>query len=360
MLQNKILKIILIVGGSLLLPCLANTCEAVTAWEIIYPTLDNDTTLEPDENEANYARVDENAIADSNTVWTTADSEVYDKYNFSDAIQADSGLVIEGVRLYAFAKYEVITPTPSGRIVLKINNNNNTYTLTTSWAWYFQEHTTNPATGNPWTWAEIDAMVAGVGLYNSGTGIGLMSCEIVFMLIKYTLPTGEILRPNTDDDVWLTPVGDTNNNYTNVDEAILDTGDYNYVATGGEQVYISDTYEMTNSVGRIETINSVTVVAYTMGGIDASITGNYIKLLVDVDGNEHLGSEQRTFHFYGYYAETWLYNPEEAPETAWTWGKIDDLLAGADLKHVVWAGWHTMYQHYVIVKYTERRIFLVN
>lgn len=59
---------------------------------------------------------------------------------------------------------------------------------TTSWANYSHQWTTNPQSGNAWTWAEINALQAGVALRGTTGDKGAASayCTQVYVIIDYT------------------------------------------------------------------------------------------------------------------------------------------------------------------------------
>ena len=58
--------------------------------------------------------------------------------------------------------------------------------LTTSWENLSTEYATNPNTGNPWTWAEIDDLEAGVALKSSSSGEFLAICTQVYIEVTYS------------------------------------------------------------------------------------------------------------------------------------------------------------------------------
>jgi len=64
-------------------------------------------------------------------------------------------------------------------------------TLTTSYADYSTVYTTNPQSGNPWTWDEINALQAGVGLKKPAGGAA-SRCTQVWVVIEYFSTTIEI------------------------------------------------------------------------------------------------------------------------------------------------------------------------
>ena len=80
-----------------------------------------------------------------------------------------------------------------------------------AWETISQEWATNPATGNPWTWDEIDALQIGVSLIK---GLSLALCTQVYVEVDYGggVTSTETLSPNTvvDDPsvgtgAWVNP-----------------------------------------------------------------------------------------------------------------------------------------------------------
>jgi hypothetical protein len=61
----------------------------------------------------------------------------------------------------------------------------NTISLTTTWTNYYTQYNTNPYTGSAWTWAEINALQAGVRLYLA-TSKSTAWCTQVYIEVDYT------------------------------------------------------------------------------------------------------------------------------------------------------------------------------
>ncbi|RLG47348.1 MAG: hypothetical protein DRN92_03375 [Thermoproteota archaeon] len=77
------------------------------------------------------------------------------------------------------ANYPPITSTEDARL------------LTTSWTNYYRTWTTNPYTGQAWTWSEIDSLEAGVDLHGTSTTQAL--CTQVWVVVDYT---PDFFKPN--------------------------------------------------------------------------------------------------------------------------------------------------------------------
>jgi hypothetical protein len=89
-----------------------------------------------------------------------------DLYTLADH-STGSGTV-KKIRVYFRAKGSGgSTTVEQGKTYIKVGTTEyagSASNLTTSYANYYTEYTTNPATSAAWTWAEIDALIAGVGL----------------------------------------------------------------------------------------------------------------------------------------------------------------------------------------------------
>jgi len=67
-----------------------------------------------------------------------------------------------------------------------VNYSGPTISSTEDWKYYYLTWTQNPATGKPWTQADLDSLQAGVGLrYYHGVGWGSYGyCDELFLRIK--------------------------------------------------------------------------------------------------------------------------------------------------------------------------------
>ncbi len=60
-------------------------------------------------------------------------------------------------------------------------------TFTSDWTDYYTQYTTNPQAGGAWTWTQINALQAGVSIYNKG-GICFGCCTQVYVEVDYAPP----------------------------------------------------------------------------------------------------------------------------------------------------------------------------
>ena len=351
-------KYILLCGGSLiiLLFCMNFISSAKL---VIYPTSDEVVNLIPDSGSDNYAMVDEMVYDDTVTyLYTTSASYVSDLYGLSNRPTTGDAGTINSVTVHArIGVWAIIAGAGmNGLFQVKSGTTTDTgaahivSTAGTGFKWqnFSDTWNTNPDTSNAWTWDEIDSLQAGTQLkLNTGTAFAVSTQ--VWIVVDYNLPTGETLRPDGDDNVNLVPApNEGEDNYEDVDEAVLDEDDY--VGLAADDSYTQDTYTIANSAVGNGAINSVTVVSYIDGGVFTWTTWGYAKLLVDMGGTEYLGQEQR-IRAKSYYSQTWDENPDTS--STWTWTDINNLKAGVSLKDAgttYW--WARCYQFYVIVNYT--------
>ncbi|MFA6306202.1 MAG: LamG-like jellyroll fold domain-containing protein [Patescibacteria group bacterium] len=110
-----------------------------------------------------WDKIDETTADDDSTYVMTGGSWQRDLYALPN--HASSGR-INYVKIYARLKNNLGSAS-NGKISIRTNGtayDSSAYPLTTSWANYSNTWATNPQTGKVWTWAEIDALEAGVSL----------------------------------------------------------------------------------------------------------------------------------------------------------------------------------------------------
>lgn len=168
----------------------------------------------PGAGEANWQDVDD-ITPDEDSTYVYGLS-VNDTYNLSDHVAGTGS--IYGVTIYVRAKY-VTEPI---YIYIKIRTESYNYTsypympsLTDSYADYSKLWTNNPATGVAWTWAEIDALEAGI-IFNGNTITS--RCTQVYVEVEY----GPALTPTA-----------TTQAVTSVDKTTA-TGNGTIVSNGGD------------------------------------------------------------------------------------------------------------------------------
>jgi len=160
---------------------IGGTSPAATNWE----SVDDDPN--PDEG-ATY-------VEDGGSGYT------FDLYNLQDT--ALSG-TINSVTVYVRVRGAEKTGTGA---TTRIKTNNVAYvgtdiTVTTSYANYSTTYNTNPQTTVAWTWTEVNALQAGVGLQKPSGG-AVTRCTQVWVVVDYTPPVPDITNTpsNWDFDV---------------------------------------------------------------------------------------------------------------------------------------------------------------
>ena len=160
----------------------------------------------PDDAGAHWEKVDEATADDATTM-------VYQAFSSEDQIwrgdlfttqdhSVGSG-TISSVEIHFRVRRSVTSGLDAwARPVIKTHNtqyNGTTVTITpfNTWTNYSQTWTTNPNTGDPWTWEEIDALQTGVGLKMDYVGFPFFSasraeCTQVYAEVEYT-HTGEVI-----------------------------------------------------------------------------------------------------------------------------------------------------------------------
>ena len=175
-----------------------------SATETLRPNAAGDETniddQHPNTGEEHWEDVDEAASdGDSSYVSTEYWDWQEDLYNITDHSVGSGN--INYVKVYAVAKSE---RERNANLYIHIKTNGVEYnspqvTTTTSYATYTYQWSTNPQTGQPWTWDEIDALQIGVGIKNPQphrwTRVTQVYAEVNYTQISYH-PTGTVTSVN--------------------------------------------------------------------------------------------------------------------------------------------------------------------
>ncbi|MFC2019890.1 hypothetical protein ACFLU4_08115 [Chloroflexota bacterium] len=172
----------------------------------------DETNLTPNTG-ANYAAVDD-VTSDDDTTYVargTDDVWTYDLYNLPDTTVSGKGK-INNVTVYIHARSSGKVTQTSAYIRIKTNGtayNGTEQTITGSYATYSTQYITNPQTTNEWTWVEVNALQAGLGMRRPTTGKE-SRCTQLWVVVDYTPSTWESYREVGHTTVWGT-VGDPYN-----------------------------------------------------------------------------------------------------------------------------------------------------
>jgi len=137
----------------------------------------------------NYRCVDEVVADDDSTyVYAQGGAVELDTYNIDNCSQGTG--IINSVTVHARAQAYYSGACDDMRMQIALRTNSTTYygdniTLIGNGGWsnYSANWTLNPDSGLPWTWLEIDALQAGIKLYDDGSGYP--ECTQVYAEINY-------------------------------------------------------------------------------------------------------------------------------------------------------------------------------
>ncbi|MFC1916010.1 hypothetical protein ACFLW4_04870 [Chloroflexota bacterium] len=149
------------------------------------------TQLSRSGSSSNYRCVDE-AVADEDSTYVYAEGGAIELDTYRIDNRSEGTGSINSVTVYARAMaYYDSGECADMRMKIALRTNSATYygdmiTMIGNAGWdnYSANWTTNPYTGEPWTWPEIDALQIGIKLYDDGTGYP--QCTQVYAEVNYT------------------------------------------------------------------------------------------------------------------------------------------------------------------------------
>ena len=130
--------------------------------------------------------------ADDDSTYVATDSGIWqeDLYHIPDHSTQTAGGTINYVRVYIRCAATANTTETTAYVHLKTNgleDNGTSENLTTDYATFSHQWSDNPLTGQPWTWAEIDALQIGVGLTRPGI-LEFTRCTQVYAEVEFDAP----------------------------------------------------------------------------------------------------------------------------------------------------------------------------
>jgi len=298
------------------------TTGGAGATETLRPNAAGDETLiedqYPDTGEEHWEDVDEaSSDGDSTYVFTGFWDWQEDLYNIADHSEGSGG-DINYVKVYAVARG---TKVNQSSLFMHIKTNgvehNGTWTqVTTSYATYSYQWNTNPQTGNPWTWDEIDALQIGVGIRRSHPS-GETRVTQVYTEVNYTAynPTGTVTSINLLSG-----------------ETVKSIDSFDYIAsaipsgTGLKVQFSQDNTNWYNSAGTADGWNTLSQGTHTidLSGLGWSGPNFYYHMLFTSDGSDTPILDEISVNFSTYYASGDLTSSkyDTGYDLDWDWGTI--------------------------------------
>jgi hypothetical protein len=268
-------------------------------WDDVLTPVNDDVILRPigtgDETDINsqypatgdhWDKVDEATSDDDSTYVYTADTNYKeDLYNTANHSTQTAGGDIQYVEVFMVSRVSTNATQTSAYAHIKTNGveyNGPSENLTTSYAQYSQFWNTNPQSGSPWIWNEVDNLQTGVGMRKAGPSINSL-CTQVYANINFDAPE---LSGNT-------PTGDlyvitAHTNYsgnlqvrvylTNTDalQKAYDYIDMHLYLDNSQEAGESPNYQLMNLQDGVATFNMVGI---SGGSYTLSITGGTYQLL---------------------------------------------------------------------------------
>ncbi|MBA7567559.1 hypothetical protein ES708_09274 [subsurface metagenome] len=171
------------------------TAGGAGSTETLRPNADGDETEVSEQEPATGAHWDkvDDVTSDDDTTYIATNSYLWeeDLYNIPNH-SAGSGS-INYVKVYAVAKSMQDPAAENIYVQIKTNgleDDGTAYMTTQNYTTFSHQWDTNPQTGQPWTWDEIDALQIGVGLLRpagiGGPGTRYTRCTQVYAEVNYT------------------------------------------------------------------------------------------------------------------------------------------------------------------------------
>jgi len=269
-----------------------------------------------------WDKVDEVVADDASTyvlMTPGVDEGVYKRDLYALPAHEGSG-AINSVKVYVRAKINVSYSLASIRTHDTVYDSANLGHGGT-WSTKSNTWTTNPNTGNPWTWAEIDALEAGVSLRGVSSSY-YAQCTQVYVEVATDNGT-ETLRPNGEGSETSIHSQWTSEHWRSVDEETADEDD-SYVEKTGATGTGLDSYNLPILSGEV-IITNVRVYGRFRKASQA-VNDDYsttVGLGIRTNGADHYTNFLRYTATYSVSSDTYATNPETG--LAWTLEDINNL-----------------------------------
>jgi len=253
-------------------------------------------------------------------------------YNMADH-SAGSGL-INYVKVYAVTREQTDKSKTSAHIRIKTNGasyNGTEIDATTSYVTYSYQWTTNPQTGEAWTWSEIDALQIGISLRNPQANKSAY-CTQIYAEINYT-----------DVSYYSSGTIDSINLLSGETVKSIDSFDYNASAipsgTSLKVQFSQDNTNWYNSAGTGDGWDTLSQGIHNidLSGLSWSGANFYYHMLFTSDGSDTPILDEIRVNFSTYYASGDLVSSshDNGYDLAWEWGTISFTVsepASTDIK----------------------------
>ena len=148
------------------------------------------TSQYPDSGE-HWDKVDDTSSdGDSTYIYTSIPTWEEDLYNTANHSSQTAGGDIQYIEVFMISRTSSNATQASAYVHIKTNGveyNGTSENLTTSYAEYSYSWNTNPQSGSPWTWNEIDGLQIGIGMRRGGVVIDSL-CTQVYADINFDAP----------------------------------------------------------------------------------------------------------------------------------------------------------------------------
>ena len=284
-----------------------------------YTSTEPITSLGTEESEGGHWDKVDDATSDGDATYVYTDSSTWqeDLYDVSD--HATGTGAINFVRVYMECRADASPAQTSAYVHIKTNSledNGSEETITTGYATYSDQWDTNPQTGNPWTWAEIDALQIGTGLREPALGQNTI-CTQVYVVVDYTA---------YDSPGTLTAI----NLLSGETVARIDSFDYNALAipsgTSLRVQFSQDSSTWYDSAGNSGQWDTMSEGSHSIGLSTLLWSGAnfYYQIEFTSDGSDTPVLEEITVNFSTYHASGDLTSSayDTGYDFAWDWGTI--------------------------------------
>ena len=275
-----------------------NATASQPGWNDVLTTANEDIIYRPigtgDETEVksqypatgnHWDKVDEASSDDDSTyIYTPTTNYEEDLYNTANHTTQTAGGDIQYVEVFIVSRVSTSAEQVSAYVHIKTNGveyNGTSENLTTSYASYSNQWNTNPQSGSPWTWSEIDDLQTGVGMRKAGAAIDSL-CTQVYANINFdaperngNTPTGDLFEITANSNysgnlqvrVYLTNTNDLLKAYDNLSM-------YLYLESS-EEAGKTPSYQLMNLQNGIAIFN---LVGISGGSYTLSVTGGTYQL----------------------------------------------------------------------------------